>query len=83
MKALVNVVILQLILQLNFLKKDELNVYGVDFYYSGLHFPGMKESARFRYDRLLTANKFDHINDCLNMIDILLDQFDTLMNKPK
>lgn len=75
--------ILQLILQLNFLKKDELKVYGVDFYYSGLHFPRIKESACCRYDLLRTANKFDHINDCLNMIDILLDQFDTLMNKPK
>ena len=82
MKALINVVILQLILQLNFLNKDQLNVHGVEFYYSGLHFPGIKASACFRYDRL-SANKFDHINDCLNMVDFLLDQFDTLINKRK
>ena len=82
MKALVNVVILQLILQLNFLKKDELNMHGVEFYYSDLNFPGINKSTCCRYD-LLLANKSDHINDCLNMIDILLDQFDTLINKPK
>ena len=71
-KVLINLVILQLIYPLNFSKTDKSNIYGVDFYYSGSHFP-----------RIDGSTKFDQINDYLNMIDNLLDQFDMMINKPK
>ena len=80
MKALVNLVILQLIIQINFSTKDKMNLYGVEFYYSGTNFPRIDEITCFRYD-LLPTNKFDHIHDCLNTVDNLLDQFDMLINK--
>ena len=75
-KVLINLVILQLILPLNFSKTDKSNIYGVDFYYSGSHYPRIDGSVYFYH-------KFDQINDYLNMIDNLLDQFDMMINKPK
>lgn len=82
MKALLNVVILQLMLQSNFSLKEKSNVHGAEFYYSGTFFPSMNDNTYFKYD-LLSADKFDHIDLCLNLIDNLLDQFDILINKPK
>ena len=67
-----NLVILQLILPFKISKTDKSIIYGVDFYYSGSHFP-----------RIEGSTKFDQINDYLNMIDNLLDQFDMMINKPK
>ena len=81
-KALANFVILQLMLQLNFSKTDKLNIYGVDFFYSGIHFPRIDESNCISCI-LLPSNKFDQINDYLTMIDSLLDQLDMMINKPK
>jgi hypothetical protein len=82
MKAVTNLVILQLLLQLNISKTDKSNIHGIDFYYSGLHFPRIVESTCFCYD-LLSSNKLDQLDDYLNMIDNLLDQFDMMINKPK
>jgi len=81
-KVLANFVILQLMLQLNFSKTDKLNIYGVDFFYSGIHFPRIDESNCISCI-LLPSNKFDQINDYLTMIDSLLDQLDMMINKPK
>jgi len=81
MKALVNIVILQCMLQLNFLKMDKSNIYGVEFYYSGLHLPRIDVSTCSRYD-LIPTNNFDQVNDYLTMIDNLLDQFDMIINNP-
>ena len=82
MKAVTNLVILQLILQLNISKTGKSNIHGIDFYYSGLHFPRIDESTCFCYD-LLPSNKLDQVDDYLNMIDNLLDQFDMMINKTK
>lgn len=81
-KALANFVILQLMLQQNFSKTDKPNIYGVDFFYSGIHFPRIDES-NCTSCILLPSNKFDQINDYLTMIDSLLDQLDMMINKPK
>jgi len=81
-KALTNFVILQLMLQLNFSKTDKLNIYGVDFFYSGIHFPRIDESNCISCI-LLPSNKFDQVNDYLTMIDNLLDQLDMMINKLK
>ena len=82
MKVMTNLVILQLILQLNISKTGKSNIHGIDFYYSGLHFPRIDESTCFCYD-LLSSNKLDQLDDYLNMIDNLLDQFDMMINKTK
>lgn len=82
MKALVNFVIMQLMLQPNFTKTDKSNIYGVDFFDSGLLFPRIDESNCISCN-LLPGNKFDQFNDYLNMIDNLLDQLDMMINKPK
>lgn len=81
-KALANFVILQLMLQLNFSKTDKSNIYGVDFFYSRLLFPRIDES-NYIYRNLLPCNKFDQFNDCLSMIDNLLDQLDMMIDKSK
>ena len=81
-KTLANFVILQLMFQLNISRTDKSNIYGLDFYYSGLYLPRIDESTCFCYD-LLPTNKFDKVNDYLNLIDNLLDQFDQMINKPK
>lgn len=81
-KAVVNFVILQLMLQLNFSKTDKSNIYGVDFFYSGLLLPRIDESDCISC-KLLPRNKFDQVNDYLTMIDNLLDQLDMMINKPK
>ena len=81
-KALANFVILQLMLQLNFSKTDKSNIYGVDFFYSGLHFPRIDESNCISCN-LLPCNKFDQVNDYLTMIDNLLDQLDMMIDKSK
>ena len=82
MKAVTNLVILQLLLQLNISKTDKSNIHGIDFYYSGLHFPRIDESNCISCI-LLPSNKFDQVNDYLTMIDNLLDQFDMMINKTK
>ena len=81
-KALTNFVILQLMLQLNFSKTDKSNIYGVDFFCSGLLFPRIDQSNCLSCD-FLPSNKFDQVNDYLNMIDNFLDQIDMMINKPK
>ena len=81
-KTLANFVILQLMLQLNFSKRDRSNIYGVDFFYSGLLFPRIDDS-NYIYRNLLPCNKFDQFNDYLTMIDNLLDQLDMMINKLK
>ena len=82
MKAVTNLVILQLLLQLNISKTDKSNIHGIDFYYSGLHFPRIDESNCISCI-LLPSNKFDQVNDYLTMIDNLLDQLDMMINKLK
>ena len=79
-KALTNFVILQLMLQQNFSNTDKSNIYGVDFFYSGLLFPRIDDS-NYIYRNLLPCNKFDQFNDYLTMIDNLLDQLDTMIDK--
>ena len=80
MKVVANLMILQLLPQLNISKTDKSNIHGIDFYYSGLHFPRIDGSTCFCYD-LLSTNKLDQVDDYLNMIDNLLDQFDIMINK--
>ena len=81
-KVLSNFVILQLILQLNSSRIDKSNIYGMDFYYSGLHFPSF-DGSTCSCDDLLLTNKFDQVNGYLNLIDNLLDQIEMMINKPK
>ena len=69
-------------LQLNFSKTEKSNIYGVDFFYSGLLFPRIDQSNCLSCD-FLPRNKFDQVNDYLNMIDNFLDQIDMMINKPK
>jgi hypothetical protein len=81
-KALANFVILQLMLQMNFSKTDKSNIYGVDFFNSGLLFQRIDESNYINRN-LLPCNKFDQFNDHLTMIDNLLDQLDMIIDKSK